>query len=245
MAEVRGQAAEATPGPAIALVIFDCDGVLVDSEPLAVRVLCDTLAAHHGITVPLDAAYRDFLGRSLGAICATLQTDYGLDIAPDELAEMRHALYARYRQSLKPIPNVVSALERLQTRICVASSSQLERIRLSLELTGLYDRFAPDIFSAGMVEKGKPAPDLFLYAARQMGVAPGRCLVIEDSPAGIVAAKAAGMAVFAFTGGSHVGPAGLAPRVAELAPDAIFDDMQTLPDLLSSLENGKTIGPRA
>ncbi|WP_404400191.1 HAD family hydrolase [Pelagibacterium halotolerans] len=236
--------ATAAPDTDVALVIFDCDGVLVDSEPLAVEVLCDTLSGY-GIDVPLQAAYRDFLGRSLSAICERLQAEYGLDIAPERLNDMRHALYARYRKTLEPVPGIAGALDRLKPRVCVASSSQPERIKLSLELTGLYKRFAPNVFSATMVKKGKPAPDLFLYAARQMGVSPDRCLVVEDSPAGIAAARAAGMAVFAFTGGGHAGPAGLNRLVAELSPDAIFDDMHTLPDLLSSLETKRSIGPRA
>lgn len=236
MAGARAQDWQAEAAP-FALVIFDCDGVLVDSEPLAIEVLCETLR-EHGIEVPLAAAYRDFLGRSLASVCAALRADYGLDITPDELAGMRHALYARYRADLAPMPGIGAALDRIETRICVASSSQPERIRLSLALTGLLERFAPHIFSAAMVENGKPAPDLFLFAAREMGVAPGRCVVIEDSPAGIAAAKAAGMTVFAFTGGSHAGPANLAAFVSQLSADAIFNDMQMLPDLLSSGKTG-------
>jgi beta-phosphoglucomutase-like phosphatase (HAD superfamily) len=98
-------------------------------------------------------------------------------------------------------------------------------------------RFEPHIFSASMVAHGKPAPDLFLHAARQMRAEPADCLVIEDSPAGIRAARAAGMAVFAFTGGGHIPLSGLLPEIEALAPDAVFDDMQSLPALVDSLRN--------
>ncbi len=116
--------------------------------------------------------------------------------------------------------------------ICVASSSQPERIRLSLSVTGLVDIVGPHIFSAAMVAKGKPAPDLFLHAAHEMGAAASACLVVEDSPAGIAAAHEAGMRVFGFVGGSHAAPGRLADRLAALAPERIFDDMTLLPSLV-------------
>ena len=222
----------------IDLIIFDCDGVLVDSEPLAMRALVAAIAAQ-GITVTTETAYRDFLGRSLASISTSLLDAHGAPLGPAALASMRGDLYALYRQELRPSPGLPEMLGRLKIPFCVASSSELERIRLSLELTGLLDWFEPHIFSASMVENGKPAPDLFLHAARQMGVAPANCLVIEDSPAGIAAARNAGMAVFGYTGGSHVAPAGLRAAIAALHPDAIFDDMHALPDRLSSWRTEK------
>jgi beta-phosphoglucomutase-like phosphatase (HAD superfamily) len=108
----------------------------------------------------------------------------------------------------------------------------MERIRISLTLTGLIDRFEPAIFSAAMVANGKPAPDLFLHAAASMHTDPDKCLVIEDSPAGIVAAQRAGMRVFAFLGGGHIGPSGLRAEIEALNPTAVFDDMQALPRLV-------------
>ncbi|WP_332719531.1 HAD family hydrolase [Pelagibacterium mangrovi] len=216
------------------LVIFDCDGVLVDSEPIAIDVLIETVAAR-GVTIGRDAAYRDFLGRTLKTVSAALWTDYGVVMDEAALADMRHRLYARYEGALKPMPGVIDMLGRLDSPACVASSSVYERIEVSLKRTGLYERFFPHIYSAAMVPRGKPAPDLFLHAAREMGVQPGRCLVIEDSPAGVAAAKAAGMAVIAFTGGGHVGPARLEAQLQALEPDAILGDMQMLPNLLRSL----------
>lgn len=221
-----------------ALIIFDCDGVLVDSEPLAMRVLLNALAAQD-IHIAPAAAFRDFLGRSLASISASLLDSHGAPLGPEALAAMRGDLYALYRDELRPNPGVAAMLRQLEIPFCVASSSTPERISLSLDLTGLLPWFEPRIFSASMVENGKPAPDLFLLAARAMGVSPENCVVIEDSPAGITAARRAGMAVFAYTGGSHITPGGLAPEIAALQPDAVFDDMQALPDLLSSLSSEK------
>jgi HAD superfamily hydrolase (TIGR01509 family) len=220
------------------LIIFDCDGVLVDSEPLAMRVLIAAIGAQ-GIAVTPEAAYRDFLGRSLASISTSLIDSHGAPLGPATLASMRGDLYALYRKELRASPGLPEVLDRLKIPFCVASSSELERIRLSLEVTGLLAWFEPHIFSASMVENGKPAPDLFLHAAREMGVAPARCLVIEDSPAGIMAARNAGMTVLGYTGGSHVAPAGLAAAIAALGPDGIFDDMHALPDRLSSTRTEK------
>lgn len=220
------------------LIIFDCDGVLVDSEPLAMRVLLAAIAVQ-GIVITPESAFRDYLGRSLASISKSLVASHGMPLAPEALAAMRADLYALYRTDLHATPGILEALSRLDISFCVASSSQPERIRLSLELTGLLPAFEPHIFSASMVENGKPAPDLFLHAARSMGADPGRCLVIEDSPAGIRAARSAGMAVFAYLGGSHIAPSGLRPAIEALAPDGIFDDMHALPDLVSSLRTEK------
>ncbi|MGV8855579.1 MAG: HAD family hydrolase [Devosia sp.] len=220
------------------LIIFDCDGVLVDSEPLAMRVLIAAIAAQ-GITVTPEDAYRDFLGRSLASISASLHDNHGEPLGETALKSMRTDLYALYRQELRANPGLPEILGQLDTPYCVASSSTPERIHLSLELTGLLPWFVPHIYSATMVAHGKPAPDLFLHAAAAMGVAPEHCLVIEDSPAGIAAAQSAGMAVFGYVGGSHAGPSGLRATITALAPDRVFDDMHALPDLVRSLRTKK------
>jgi HAD superfamily hydrolase (TIGR01509 family) len=221
------------------LIIFDCDGVLVDSEPLAMRVLVDAIAAQ-GIVIDKADAFRNYLGRSLASISASLHETHGMPLSEAALASMRGDLYALYRKELRATPGLLSALGNLRIPFCVASSSQLERIRISLELTGLIGFFEPHIFSASMVANGKPAPDLFLHAAREMGTPPQNCLVIEDSPAGIAAARAAGMAVFAYVGGTHIAASGLRATIDGLGADRVFDDMQTLPDLIGSLETKKT-----
>lgn len=219
----------------VRLVIFDCDGVLVDSEPLAMRVLLDTIA-QAGVRIPPEEAFRHFLGRSFASVVDTLRDQHRVSLDAASLEAMRHALYETYRRELKPMAGLIDVLETLAIPVCVASSSQMERIAVSLEVAGLIDRLHPAIYSASMVANGKPAPDLFLYAAREMGVDPAHCLVIEDSPAGIVAAKKAGMRVFAFTGGGHIAPSGLADLIADLKPDASFADMRELPGLIAALD---------
>ena len=209
-------------------MIFDCDGVLVDSEPLSVRVLVEALN-RRGVAIDDDEAYARFLGRSLATVAQILHDDFDHSIDSAFLADLRHHLYDSFRRDLQPISGIGQVLQSLDCPRCVASSSQPERIRLSLSLTGLLERFEPHIFSASMVARGKPAPDLFLFAADQMGVDPADCIVVEDSPAGIEAAQNAGMAVFAFVGGSHAGAPGYRERVTELLPDAVFDAM---PDLI-------------
>ena len=222
----------------IDLIIFDCDGVLVDSEPLAMQVLVAAIAAR-GITVEPEDAYRDFLGRSLASISASLHDNHGEPLGPTALQSMRTDLYALYRQKLRASPGLPEVLGQLDIPFCVASSSTPERLHLSLELTGLLPWFAPHIYSATMVQHGKPAPDLFLHAANAMQVAPLYCLVIEDSPAGVTAAQSAGMQVFGYVGGGHALPSGLRRSIEALAPDLVFDDMHALPDQLRSLRTQK------
>lgn len=214
------------------LLIFDCDGVLVDSEPLSIDVLVQIVAAHGGELSEAEA-YRRFLGRSLANLVSVLGRDFGIRADADFLEHMRRDLYFRFEQELQPIAGIGAVLAEFPWKKCVASSSQPERIRLSLGLTGLRDYLEPDIFSATMVKNGKPAPDLFLYAAEQMGVPSKDCIVVEDSPAGILAAKNAGMTVFAFIGGSHADREDYRAEIAELSPDVTFDAMADLIPLVT------------
>jgi HAD superfamily hydrolase (TIGR01509 family) len=217
------------------LVIFDCDGVLVDSEPISIAVLVDIFTAA-GVTISEQTAYERFLGKSMASVSDILRDDFGLVVTHEHLEGIRAELYARLRRELKPINGVAEALRLLAIPYCVASSSQPERIRLSLEVTGLLELFEPHIYSATMVKRGKPFPDLFLHAAADMGIAPGACLVIEDSPAGIMAAKDAGMHVFAFTGGSHAGEGALQAAIESLEPDLVFGEMRRLPGLVAGMK---------
>lgn len=218
----------------IGLVIFDCDGVLVDSEPLSMRVLLETIA-ENGIEIESDTAYELFLGRSLTTITALLQDRFAVDLDEAALERMRQRLYAVFRAELRCIDGLSAALDGLSVPYCVASSSQPERIRLSLEVTGVLARFEPHIFSASMVARGKPAPDLFLHAARAMGVEPKRCVVVEDSPAGLEAARRAGMRVLCFAGASHATGKAHRDLLRRLEPDLIFDKMDGLPWHLAGL----------
>ena len=219
------------------LVIFDCDGVLVDSEPLSSRVVIETMASL-GVPLTVDQSYSLFLGRSFVSMTATLREKFDRELTDTQIEVMRNRLSELYRAHLKPISGVAQALESLSIPFCVASSSFPERIKLALDVTGLRDFFGDHIFSATMVAHGKPAPDLFLYAAEQMGQAPENCLVVEDSPAGVEAAHRASMRAFAFLGGSHAEPARLADLIVPLKPICIFDRMQDLPRLVSGLVQG-------
>ena len=216
------------------LVIFDCDGVLVDSEGLSVSALLGMIKLAGG-TMDEDTAYEHFLGKSMKSVREILGRDFGLDITDTQLTEMRVELMRRFREELKPVAGVKEMLPKLSVPRCVASSGTLDRIRYALDVTGLLGLLEPHLFSAAMVARGKPAPDLFLHAATAMGAEPQNCLVIEDSPAGVEAARAAGMRVFAFTGGSHAGNPALKARLASMQPDFIFADMLQLPDLIAGL----------
>jgi HAD superfamily hydrolase (TIGR01509 family) len=222
----------ATAKGAPELVIFDCDGVLVDSEPISIAVLLDIIAQAGG-AMDENTAYELFLGKSMATICTMLRADFGLVVTDLHLEAMRAELNSRFARELKPIPGILDTLRTLEGPRCVASSSKPERIRFSLGVTGLLEMFEPHIYSSTMVEHGKPAPDLFLHAAGDMGVAPSACVVVEDSPAGIEAAKRAGMTVLAFAGGSHAAGPAMRAAIAALEPDAVFDDMRRLPGLIA------------
>jgi HAD superfamily hydrolase (TIGR01509 family) len=183
------------------LIIFDCDGVLVDSEVLSCRCLSKVLAAY-GIDLGLDQALELFLGRSVSAVLEHYQA-LGHAIPEQFSTELRAAVRAVFRASLCPIEGVGSVLADLRIPHCVASSSDVERVSFSLSLTGLAPHFDRQLYTSQMVERGKPAPDLFLYAAERMQADPRRTLVIEDSISGVRAGKAAGMTVWGFVGGSH------------------------------------------
>lgn len=219
--------------PVAAGLIFDCDGVLVDSEALSIAELLRVIEAQ-GILMSDAQAYDLFLGTSARSEIAYLRDRYGVDIQPD-MAGYRDRLAERFRLELRPIPGIVQALAAMPGPRAVASSSEPERLRLSLGLTGLWDSFAPHVYSAAMVRHGKPAPDLFLMVADKLGLAPEDCVVIEDSPAGVRAARSAGMRVVGFMGGAHAQTARLPERLAELKPDAMVEHADDLPETLTRM----------
>jgi HAD superfamily hydrolase (TIGR01509 family) len=209
------------------LVIFDCDGVLVDSERLAVRVEAAVLAE---LGWPLSQAevIERFMGRSQAFMVQAILERLG-DRLPDGWQQRLDRGYrAAFDAELTPVDGVVEALDRIATPTCVASGGSHETLRHTLGLTGLYERFQGRIFSASEVAEGKPAPDLFLHAAARMGAEPAACAVVEDSRYGVQAARAAGMRAFGYTGG-------LTPPERLAGPRTVlFDDMRRLPDLLAA-----------
>ena len=228
--------------PPIALIIFDCDGVLIDSEPLAHAVLLETIHAAGG-RLTAEQVYRRFLGTSATDVATTLRSEYGLDLSVDTLHRTEPGLLDRFTTELQPMAGIHATLAQLHQPVCVASSSSPPRLRHSLAVTGLLAAFEPHVFSAAQVPNGKPAPDLFLFAARTLNTAPQHCLVIEDSPAGIQAARRAGMRVVGFTGGTHALPADLDNRLRAHNPDAVIDDLRQLPALLTTLTDPPDAAP--
>jgi HAD superfamily hydrolase (TIGR01509 family) len=185
------------------LIIFDCDGVLIDSEIISARMLISELA-QLGVDVDLAYISRHFLGRSYPTVMEIIRREFQLVLPPDFEDQYRARLLLAFEQELKVMPHLVGVIERLGVPYCVATSSSPLRAAKSLQHVGLGHLVGPALFTSTMVAHGKPAPDLFLYAASHMQTAPARCLVIEDSLTGIRAARAAGMDVWRFIGGSHM-----------------------------------------
>jgi HAD superfamily hydrolase (TIGR01509 family) len=215
------------------LVIFDCDGVLVDSEVISCRAHAATLT-RHGYPITEDQVFDRFLGRSMRQATLEVEADLGRSLPDDFHTQVYAEIFRLFADSLEATPHIVETLAAITLPVCVASSGPPEKISTSLNRVGLYGRFAPHIFSAVQVKNGKPAPDLFLFAAEQMKVSPARCLVIEDSISGIAAALAAGMTVLGYHGGSHCRP-GHADTLRAAGAALTFDDMRQLPGMIGQI----------
>jgi len=208
------------------LVIFDCDGVLVDSDRISLRIQAERISAL-GLETSYEDCIRDFLGLGMPATLRILAERLGRPVPEEWEAELDAAVRDGFQRELTPVPGIVEALDRIELPACVASSGSHEKMRLTLGLTGLRDRFAGRIFSADEVKRGKPAPDLFLHAASRMSIPPERCIVVEDSPFGIAAAKAAGMLALGFAAATST--------VDLESADAVFTAMEDLPGLISGV----------
>jgi len=180
-----------------ALVIFDCDGVLVDSDRISLRIQAEHITAL-GLPTTYEDCVRDFLGLGWAGTARILEERHGGPLPEGWEGDLDAAVQAAFRRDLRPVAGIEAALEAIEARTCVASSGSQAKMRLTLGLTGLRERFEGRIFSADEVEHGKPAPDLFLLAAARMDVAPADCVVVEDSPFGAAAARAAGMRALGY-----------------------------------------------
>jgi HAD superfamily hydrolase (TIGR01509 family) len=211
------------------LVIFDNDGVLVDSERLANGVLADLLT-ELGEPTTLEESVHRYMGGTLAGVRAAVEPERGTPLPADFEDRYHDALFAAFESDLAPVPgigDVLDHLDRQHVSYCVASSGTHDRIRFALKTTGLLDRFPDDrIFSADDVAHGKPAPDLFLHTAARLGADPAGCVVVEDSPNGVRAAKAAGMTV--------VGYAAMTPAERLGDADVVVSDMRDLPAALGT-----------
>jgi HAD superfamily hydrolase (TIGR01509 family) len=219
------------------LVIFDCDGVLVDSELIALGQMRQALESA-GLPLTHAEAIDRFLGLSIDSIVQKAEADLAGALPAGFRNDLSRDILARFAGELKGIEGVRQAVAGLGRKVCVASSSPPERIRLALSVAGYGGLFEPHIFSATLAPRGKPHPDLFLYAARKMGAAPEQCLVIEDSAPGVVAAVRAGMDVFGFVGGSHFSGPAQRERLKEAGASLIFDDMSQLPEIIARRRAG-------
>jgi len=223
----------ARPAGAPELIIFDCDGVLIDSEPIVNRAHATVLAA---CGIPLGEA--DLLARFCGMsdrdMLAIIEREHGA-VPADYAARVAALVDHEYRHTLRPMPGLIDILPALPMPVCVASSSVPAQIRLGLESTGLLPFFGDRLFSAAMVSRGKPAPDLFLYAAERIGAEPRACLVIEDSLPGVAAGVAAGMTVIGFTGGGHCQP-GHAERLGAQGAAMVIAEMAQLPAAIAAVQ---------
>ena len=214
----------------IDLVIFDCDGVLVDSEPISNRILTDMLG-EIGLPMSADETTREFMGLSMDDCWRIIEKRLGRTVPDDFAARYDRLLNAAFQRELRPVRGVTEALEQIARPHCVASSGSLEKIRYSLALTGLLPRFDGRFFSSSEVQLGKPAPDLFLHAASRMGAEAERCVVIEDSPRGVSAGVAAGMTVLGYA--ERSASAGLEAQGARC-----FERMSDLAGLLETVAAG-------
>ena len=205
------------------LLILDNDGVLVDSEPIANNVLAELLT-ECGHPTTYEESVRDHLGGTLRLVREVVEPRLGRPLPADFEDRYHRRLFERMRTELTAVKGVVEALDAIDLPMCVASSGTHERIERALTTVGLFGRFQGRIFSAQDVTRGKPYPDLFRHAAERMGAEPTRCLVLEDSPHGVTAAKAAGMTVIGYTG--------LTPAARLADADMVIERMAALPNAI-------------
>ena len=214
------------------VVIFDCDGVLVDSELIALGVTRRMLG-EAGLALSDEETRERFLGMRQDGVLRRIEQELGRPLPKDFSALLARAILATFERELKGVEGVRQAVNGLDARVCVASSSAPQRLRFALRVTDYEFLFAPNIFSSAEVQRGKPFPDLFLFAARAMRAVPQECLVIEDSVAGVAAARAADMTVFGFVGASHFSEPAQGAELTAAGAALIFDDMARLPEIVA------------
>lgn len=216
----------------IRAVIFDLDGCLVDSETMSLDILAEEMTAE-GVPSTPDDLRRRFLGVSIQSIVAHVAQAAGRELRPDFAQRFEDRLLGRYESGLPLMPGATDLLDALEARgitTAIATGGSLRRLRATLQMSGLADRFGDRAFSADEVRRGKPAPDLFLLAAERLGIKPASCAVMEDSPHGIAGARTAGMHIVGFVGGSHLD--GLredhARRLRDAGADVVLDDLSSM-----------------
>jgi HAD superfamily hydrolase (TIGR01509 family) len=214
---------------AVQLLIFDCDGVLVDSEPIANRVFADMLQ-ELGLSISVAEMYEQFVGYSMSHCMQLIEHKLGRAAPEDFEQRLQERTFAAFEAApLKPTPGIIEALDAITVPVCVASSGELAKMQLTLGLTGLLPRFAGRLFSVTQVAHGKPAPDIYLQAAKTLGAMPHACVVVEDSPVGAAAGIAAGMTVLGYS--AHTDP----QKLERVGVYRTFAEMRELPALIERI----------
>jgi HAD superfamily hydrolase (TIGR01509 family) len=219
------------------LVIYDCDGTLIDTETIYAEI---NLKAYHAIGLThwnMDSYVDAMVGIPVTAGRKILENDYGGPLPADFEDNIEREVRARFLAELTTLPGVRDAVSRVEGPRCVASSTSLAPLKRNLATAGLIDLFDPHVFSASQVSRGKPHPDVFLFAAETMGIRPERCLVIEDSVPGVLAARAAGMPVVGFTGVAH-DRARISARLRDAGAMSVIDHMDEWPAMVQALRAG-------
>ncbi|MBD2435528.1 HAD family phosphatase [Nostoc sp. FACHB-110] len=207
------------------LVIFDCDGVLIDSEPIANNILLEMLT-ELGIVLTLDDVFNVFVGKSTSQCIEIIKNRFGKNPPDNFKQEFYQRVTTTFRTDLQPIKGIHDVVSKLKYAYCVASNSSHDWINTALDATNLLPYFSGKIFSAKDVQRSKPHPDVFLYAAAKMGFEPQECVVIEDTPTGVKAGVDAGMTVFGYAELIHP------QKLREVGASVVFHDMRLLPNLL-------------
>ena len=214
--------------PGFELVIFDCDGVLVDSEPIANRVFVEMLS-ELGVQTSLEDMYANFVGHPMSYCMQLVERRLGHAPPADFEARLQERTFSAFEaERLQAMPYIFEALDQISIATCVASSGEIQKMRFTLGITGLLSRFEGRLFSVTQVERGKPAPDIYLFAAKTMGVSPARCVVVEDSPVGAQAGLRAGMTVLGFAGHTS------AQQLMDVGVQRTFAAMRDLPAILAA-----------
>lgn len=212
--------------PLFELLILDCDGVVVDSEPITMRVLTEMLN-ELGVSIGAEEANERFIGTTFARTLELIAELLGRALPEQFVSNYRDRTFAAMEAELKPVSGIEAALDQITIPYCIASNGPHMKMRKTLSLTSLLSRFEGRMFSSADVPRGKPFPDLFLFAASHFAVAPAACLVVEDSASGIAAALAAGMPVYGFSGRTPDG------RLVAAGAQKVFRQMSELPSLVA------------
>ncbi len=214
-------------------IIYDFDGVIADSEVLANVVLAEAVSSL-GLPTTLDDSITRYMGKRWAEVVAAVEAGTGQSLPQDFLDALKRATLARFREALQPVPGAMNFITKFSALPrCIASSSSFERLQVCTDVLALDDHFPNTVFSADLVTRGKPHPDIFLYAADKIGVAPEHCLVIEDSPNGVRAGIAAGACVVGLCAASHIRP-GHAERLRDAGAEHVLVSWPEVADFLSA-----------